>query len=63
MVSINGYIILSDLQYAISIYNSGKAAALGSMGEPCDDCPAVNVIKGTKTVKLYNPEKVEFIKN
>ncbi len=40
----------------------GKAEALGEMGEPCEDCPAVEVTKGTKTVKLYNPEKVEFKK-
>ena len=45
--------------YAISTYQE----ILGEMGEACDDCPAVEVIKGTKTVKLYNPEKVEFLKN
>ncbi len=38
----------------------GKAEALGEMGEPCTNCPSVEVTKGTKTVKLYNPEKVEF---
>ena len=40
----------------------GKAEAFGSMGEPCTDCPAIEVKKGTTTVKLYNPEKVEFKK-
>ncbi len=35
---------------------------LGEMGEPCEDCPAVEVTKGDKTIKLYNPEKVEFKK-
>ena len=44
----------------------GKAAvpaeALGEMGEPCEDCPAVEVTKGTKTIRLYNPDKVEFKK-
>ena len=44
----------------------GKAEAaaelLGSMGEPCTDCPAVDVTKGTTTIRLYNPEKVEFRK-
>ncbi|MCQ2321685.1 MAG: hypothetical protein MJZ91_10225 [Bacteroidales bacterium] len=52
---------LDDLQYVISIYNSGKAAALGSMGEPCEDCPSIKVTKGDKSVKLYQPDKVEFI--
>ena len=27
---------------------------------PCTDCPSIEVTKGTKTIKLYNPEKVEF---
>ena len=65
---------LSDLQYVISFYNSGKAAgkaegieegkaeALGTMGEPCEDCPAIDVKKGTTTIRLYSPEKVEFKK-
>lgn len=35
---------------------------LGEMGEPCEDCPSIEVTKGDKTVKLYNPEKVEFKK-
>ena len=43
-------------------YNAGKAEALGDMGEECTDCTAVEVKKGDKTVKLYNPEKVEFRK-
>ncbi len=40
----------------------GQAEALGEMGEPCTDCPAVEVTKGNKTIKLYAPDKVEFIK-
>ena len=40
----------------------GKAEALGEMGEPCEDCPAVDVTKGTTTIRLYSPEKVEFRK-
>lgn len=32
------------------------------MAEPCTDCPAVEIKKGDKTVRLYNPEKVEFKK-
>ena len=35
---------------------------LGEMAEPCEDCPSIEVTKGDKTVKLYNPEKVEFKK-
>ena len=35
---------------------------LGEMGEPCTDCPVVEIKKGDKTVRLYNPEKVEFKK-
>lgn len=34
---------------------------LGEMGEPCTDCHAVEVTKGDKSVKLYQPDKVEFI--
>lgn len=40
----------------------GKAEALGEMGEPCDNCPIVEVTKGDKTVKLYNPKSVKFKK-
>ncbi len=40
----------------------GRAEALGEMGTECTDCPAVEVTKGDKTIKLYNPEKVEFKK-
>lgn len=40
----------------------GKAEALGEMGEPCDDCPAVKVTKGNKTVILYLPNQVEMLK-
>lgn len=42
-------------------YDAGAAAALGSMGEPCEDCPSIKVTKGDKSVKLYQPDKVEFI--
>ena len=49
---------LAAIALAKSIYNSG----LGEMGVPCEDCPSVEVTKGTKTVKLYNPESVKFKK-
>ena len=39
-----------------------KAELLGNMGVPYDDCTAVEVTDGTTTVKLYNPEKVSYIK-
>ena len=35
---------------------------LGTMVEPCANCPAVEIVKGDKKVILYNPDKVEFIK-
>lgn len=43
-------------------YARGKAEALGEMAEPCTNCPSIEVTKGDKTIKLYNPEKVEFKK-
>ena len=55
-------IALQKLNMALPIYNAGKAAAFGEMGEPCEDCPAVDVSKGTKNIRLYNPDKVEFLK-
>ena len=48
-------------EQALAAIASAKAI-LGDMGEPCEDCPAVEVTKGTKTVKLYNPESVKFKK-
>lgn len=42
-------------------YDAGAAATLGTMGTECTDCPAVEVTKGDKSVKLYQPDKVEFI--
>ena len=49
---------LAAIASAKAIYASG----LGEMGEPCEDCPSVEVTKGDKTVKLYNPESVKFKK-
>ncbi|MCQ2314537.1 MAG: hypothetical protein MJZ56_05130 [Bacteroidales bacterium] len=49
---------IAAIASAKAIYNSG----LGEMGEPCEDCPAVDVTKGTTTIRLYSPEKVEFRK-
>lgn len=53
---------IANINSAKAAYADGKAEALGTMGEPCTDCPSVEVKKGTKTIKLYNPEKVEFKK-
>ncbi|MCQ2319642.1 MAG: carbohydrate-binding domain-containing protein [Bacteroidales bacterium] len=49
---------LAAIASAKAIYASG----LGEMGTPCTDCPAVDVTKGTTTIRLYSPEKVEFRK-
>ena len=48
--------------YAVTYSIKTYQATFGEMGEPCEDCPAVEVKKGTTTVKLYNPDKVEFKK-
>ena len=44
-----------------NIYHAAYDATLGSMGEPCTDCPSIEVTKGDKSVKLYQPDKVDFI--
>ena len=49
-------------RYAVTYSASAYREFFGEMGEECDDCPAVDVTKGTKTVRLYNPEKVKIIK-
>ena len=49
---------LAAIASAKAIYASG----LGEMGEPCEDCPAVEVTKGDNTIILYNPESVTFKK-
>ena len=43
-------------------YARGKSEAFGEMGTECENCPAVEVTKGTTTIRLYNPEKVELRK-
>ena len=43
-------------------YKAGKAEAFGEMGTECEDCPAVEVKKNTKTIILYGPESVTFKK-
>ena len=51
--------VITSVQIGIE---EGKAEALGGMGTPCTNCPSIEVTKGDKTIKLYNPEKVEFKK-
>ena len=41
----------------------GRAEALGEMGEPCEDCPSVEVTgQNDNMIKLYNPKNVTFKK-
>ncbi|MCQ2317330.1 MAG: hypothetical protein MJZ90_00175 [Bacteroidales bacterium] len=49
---------LAAIASAMAVYNS----ALGEMGEPCEDCPSVEVTKGTTTIRLYSPDRVDFKK-
>ena len=55
-------IIKAQALAAIASAKAIYASALGEMGVPCEDCPAVDVTKGTTTIRLYSPEKVEFKK-
>ena len=63
IITENKVAALAKLSAAVPLYKTIKADAFGEMGTECEDCPAIKVTKGTKTVKLYNPEKVEFLKN
>ncbi len=53
---------LAAIASAKAAYTEGEAEALGAMATPCTDCPTVDVTKGTTTIRLYSPEKVEFRK-
>lgn len=53
---------LTALAAAKAAYSAGKAEILGEMATPCSKCPAVIVNKGDKSVTLYAPESVEYIK-
>ena len=55
-------IALQKLNVALPIYNAGKADAFGEMGDPCEDCPAVEVSDDNTTIILYNPKNVTFRK-
>lgn len=58
---------LFDAITVIGLFQSGKeegkAEALGEMGEPCEDCPSVEVTgQNDNMIKLYNPKNVTFKK-
>ena len=52
---------ISKIQFAKQAYQAMTSEALGSLGTE-QNGPAVKVTKNGKTVILYHPEKVEFIK-
>ncbi len=51
---------LAAINAAIGAYQAGKAEALGNLPSEGTTGPYVKVILGEKSIKLYNPEKVEF---
>ncbi len=53
---------IAKLPFMIAVYVEAKTELLGEMGEPCEDCPAIEVTKGDKTIILYNPESATFKK-
>ena len=58
---------LFDAITVIGLFQSGKeegkAEALGEMGEPCEDCPSVEVTgQNDNMIRLYNPKSVKFKK-
>ena len=62
IITANKAAALAKLSTVVPAYKAGKAEILGEMGTECHDCPAVDVTKCTTTIRLYNPEKVEFMK-
>ena len=55
---------LTVLNAAVTIYKAGKSEALGEMGTECEGCPAIEVIgQNDEVLILYNPKKVNIIKN
>ena len=48
---------------AIASAKAVYASGLGEMGEPCEDCPSVEVTgQNDNMIKLYNPKSVKFKK-
>ncbi len=52
---------IAKLNAVISAFQAGKAEAIGDFGTMTDG-PAVRVTKGDRTIILYNPDRVDFIK-
>ena len=52
---------IAKLNAAISAFQAGKAEAIGDFGTMTDG-PAVRATKGDRTIILYNPDRVDFIK-
>ena len=64
IITENKVAALAKLNVVVPVYKEGKSEAFGEMGEECDDCPAIEVIgQDDEMLKLYNPKKVNFIKN
>lgn len=64
IITANKVAALAKLSAAVPLYKTIKADAFGEMGTECDDCPAVELIgQDDEMLKLYNPKKVNFIKN
>ena len=64
IITANKFAALAKLSAAVPLYKTIKAEAFGEMGTECEDCPAVELIgQDDEMLKLYNPKKVNFIKN
>ena len=64
IITENKVAALAKLSAEVPLYKTIKADAFGEMGTECEDCPAIEVIgQDDEMLKLYNPKKVNFIKN
>ena len=53
---------LTDIEFALKIFNAGQTAVIGTLGEK-QDGPAIEVIdQDGNVLKLYNPKQVNYIK-
>ena len=62
IITENKVAALAKLNVVVPVYKAVKAESFGEMGTECEDCPAVEVKKNTKTIILYGPESVTFKK-
>ncbi|MCQ2302623.1 MAG: leucine-rich repeat domain-containing protein [Bacteroidales bacterium] len=60
IITENKVAALAKLSAAVPVYKEGKAEAFGNLPTEGTSGSYVKVILGEKTIKLYNPEKVEF---